>query len=532
MASMKTRTLTHSLIALAILTCSSVLLRADVRPNPLFTDGAVLQRDQTIPVWGTARDGEKVTVELAGQKVSTTAKNGVWRVDLQPLKTGEPLTMTITGDNTVTIKNILVGEVWVCSGQSNMEWKFAACANTAEERPKANYPKVRMFTVKKKTSLKPLTEAEGSWVECSPQTVDGFSAVGYFFARDIFLKLGVPVGMIHTSWGGTPAQAWTSFEGLSRDPALSGYRDAAKAAIAKYPAELAAYPAKLAEYQTAKAKWEKTVNQPYEASMKAWTTASEKAKKAGQPVPPKPELASKAPPQPRSPEGGSGNEMTLFNGMVNPLLPYAIKGAIWYQGESNAKQPELYQSLFPAMIADWRAKWNQGNFPFLFVQIAPFQGQPPEIREAQFLTLAKSPNTAMAVTTDVGDAKDIHPKRKEPVGQRLALAARALAYGEKIEYSGPLYQSMQVKGNEVVLSFTHVGSGLVAKDGALKGFTIAGADGKFVSATAKIEGANVVVSAAGVTEPKAVRYGWDNVPDVNLFNQEGLPASPFRTDVK
>ncbi len=529
---MKTHTVSRSLIALAIFTLTAGGLRADVRPNPLFTDGAVLQRGQTIPVWGTARDGEKVTVELAGQKVSTTAKNGVWRVDLQPFKTGEPLTMTITGDNTVTIKNILVGEVWVCSGQSNMEFKFAACANAAEEAAKANYPQVRMFTVKKKTSLKPLAEVEGSWVECSPQTVNGFSGVGYFFARDLYLKLGVPVGMIHTSWGGTPAQAWTSIEGLNQDPALSSYRDAAKAAQAKHPAEVAAYPAKLAEFKTAKDHWDKTVGKPYEAALAAWTVAAAEAKKSGQKIPTKPELASKAPAPPKAPEPGSGAETSLFNGMVNPLLPYAIKGAIWYQGESNAKQPKLYQSLFPAMIADWRAKWQQGNFPFLFVQIAPFNGQPPEIREAQFLTLAKSPNTAMAVTTDVGNPTNIHPTRKEPVGQRLALAARVLAYGEKIECSGPLYQSMQVKGNEAVINFTHVGSGLIAKGGALKGFTIAGADEKFVPASAKIEGATLVVSAAGVTAPKAVRYGWENVPDVNLFNQEGLPASPFRTDVE
>ena len=528
---MKTHTITHSLIALAILTLSAGILRADLRPNPLFTDGAVLQRDLVVPVWGTARDGEKVTVELAGQKVSTIAKNGVWRVDFQPLSAGGPLTMTLIGDNTVTVSNLLVGEVWICSGQSNMEFKFGGSADAAGERPKANYPQVRMFTVTKKPSRKPLPEAAGSWVECSPQTVNGFSAVGYFFARDLYQKLGVPIGMIHTSWGGTPAQAWTSIEGLSQDPALSSYRNAANAALAKYPAELAAFTTKSAEYKTAKATWEQNVNKPYEESLKAWTTASAQAKQAGQPIPPKPVLASKAPAPPGNPEGGSGSETVLFNGMVNPLIPYAIKGAIWYQGESNAKQSKLYQSLFPAMIADWRAKWHQGNFPFLFVQIAPFNGQPPEIREAQFLTLAKSPNTAMAVTTDVGDAKNIHPTRKEPVGQRLALAARALAYGEKIEYSGPLYQSLQAKGNEIVLSFTHLGGGLVAKAGPLKGFTIAGADGKFVPANAKIEGSNIIVSAASVAEPKAVRYGWENVPDVNLFNEEGLPASPFRTDV-
>ena len=222
---------------------------------------------------------------------------------------------------------------------------------------------------------------------------------------------------------------------------------------------------------------------------------------------------------------------SLYNGMIAPIVPYAIKGAIWYQGESNAGKSRQYRSLFPAMIANWREKWKQGAFPFLFVQIAPFKGQPPEIREAQFLTLDKSENTAMAVTTDVGNANDIHPKQKGPVGARLALAARALAYGEKIEYSGPLYQSMKAKGDKITVSFKHVGGGLVAKDGDLKGFTIAGADGKFVPAKAEIKGDEIIVSAEGVTAPKAVRYGWENVPDVNLFNKEGLPASPFRSDV-
>lgn len=529
---MKKTTLSLFLAALTVSPVFLGILSAEIRQNPLFSDGAVLQRDQAIPIWGTARDGEQVTVELNTQKLVTTAKNGSWRVDLKPMPAGGPFTLTLTGDNTVTVNNILVGEVWICSGQSNMEWIFDKSANPEEERPKAIYPKIRMFTVAKTISIRPLPEAPSTWVECSPETVGKFSAVGYYFARDLYQKLGIPVGMINTSWGGTPAQAWTSLEGLAKDPALKNHLDAANAALANHPAAVEAYPAKLAEFKAAKSAWDETVGKPHQQALKAWTEESAIAKQAGQTPAPKPELASKAPVQPMGPDGNQSKETTLFNGMVNPLVPYAIKGAIWYQGESNAGQSRLYQSLFPAMIADWRSRWNQGNFPFLFVQIAPFNGQPPEIREAQFLTLAKSPNTAMAVTTDVGDATDIHPTRKEPVGQRLALAARALAYGEKIEYSGPLYQSMEVKGSEAVLSFTHIGSGLVAKDGELKGFTLAGADGKFVPATAKIKGSNVLVTAAEVAEPKAVRYGWANVPDVNLFNQEGLPASPFRTDVE
>jgi sialate O-acetylesterase len=446
----------------------AIAVQADVKPNPLFTNGAVLQRGQVVPVWGTAEDGEKVTVELGKQKVSTTAKDGKWRVDLQPLEVGDALTMTISGKNTVEVKNLLVGEVWVCSGQSNMEYKFNGAATANEDKPKANYPKLRMFTVKRTTASSPQTESVGSWIECTPETVGGFSAVGYYFAQDLHEKLGVPIGMIHTSWGGTPAQAWTSIEGFEGHEELQGFTKNAQDLLAKPP--------------------------------------------------------EKGP--------GPNQATSLYNGMIAPILPYGMKGVIWYQGESNAKQSKQYQTLFPAMIADWRNKWKQGNFPFFFVQIAPFKGQPPEIREAQFLTLAKSENTAMAVTTDVGNANDIHPKQKKPVGHRLALAARALVYGEKIEHSGPLYDSMKASADAIELSFKHVGGGLVAKDGDLKGFTIAGEDGKFVPAKAVIKGDKIVVSADEVKSPKAARYGWVNVPDVNLYNKEDLPASPFRTDVE
>ena len=448
---------------------SSGLLQAEVKPNVLFSDGAVLQRGQNIPVWGTANEGEKVTVELAGQTATATAKGGKWKLELKPLEAGGgPFSMKISGDNEVTVNNLLVGEVWVASGQSNMEWTLNQAFQPDVEKPKANFPEIRMITAKKAASLQPLDQIEGSWQVCSPETAGNFSAVAYYFARDLHAKLGVPVGIISTSWGGTPAQAWTSAEGFEGQPELKGYTDQLKAAADK------------------------------------------------------------------SPENGPGPHFpsALYNAMIAPVVPYGMKGVIWYQGESNAGQSKQYQTLFPAMIADWRTKWKLGDFPFLFVQIAPFNGQPPEIREAQFLTLAKSKNTAMAVITDFGDAKDIHPKQKEPVGNRLSLAARALAYGEKIVYSGPLYKEMKVAGSEVAISFDHTGGGLVAKDGDLKGFTIAGADGKFVPAKAVIKGDAVVVSAEGVIDPKAVRYGWINVPDVNLFNKDGLPASPFRTDVQ
>lgn len=463
---------------LATATLSSCLLQAEVKPNPLFTDGAVLQRGQVIPVWGTANDGEKLSVSFGGQKLVTTAKDGKWRVNLKPLEAGGPFTMKISGENTVTVKNLLVGEVWVCSGQSNMAFSFKRSASAKEEGPKAKYPKLRMFTVTRTTSPSPQEEAKGSWVECSPETVGKFSAVGYFFARDLHEKLGVPVGMIHTSWGGTPAQSWTSAEGFDDHAELQDYAKQAQGNLEKFA-----------------------------------TTPPEK------------------PLNPHTPS-------SLYNGMLAPVIPYGIKGAIWYQGESNAKKSKEYRTLFPAMIADWRAKWNQGDFPFYFVQIAPHNNMPAEIREAQFLTLSKSKNTAMAVTADVGNAKDIHPRKKQPVGHRLALAARALVYGEEIEYSGPLYDSMKVEDDKAILSFSHVGTALnaqsegrVLKGDDVNGFTIAGEDGKFVPAKATIKGDNVIVSSDEIAKPKAVRYGWANVPDGNLFNYEGLPASPFRTDV-
>jgi sialate O-acetylesterase len=485
-----------------------------------------------VPVWGTARDGEKVTVRFDGQSASTTAAGGKWMVKLPPHKEGGPYELTVTGDNTVTLKNVLVGEVWICSGQSNMEFGFMGSANAAAEGPNANYPKLRMFTTPKVTAATPRSEAAGQWVECTPDTVKGFSAVGYFFGRDVHKALNVPVGMIHTSWGGTPAQAWTSIEGLRKDPELADHVKAAEKLQADYAKNAATYPAELAAYNEQKKQWDTEIGSAYATTLSAWNEEVKQAKAGGKPLPPKPQPAKPAPVPPRSPEGTSGTPTALYNSKIAPLVPYAIKGVIWYQGESNASRAREYRTLFPRMIADWREKWGQGDFPFLFVQIAPYVGQPPEIREAQFLTLSKSPNTAMAVITDVGEANNIHPKQKEPVGARLALAARALAYGEKIEYSGPLFESAKFDGNRAIVRFQHTGSGLQAKDGPLKGFTVAGADKKFVPATAEIVGDTVVVSAPEVTAPVAVRYGWATVPDVNLYNKEGLPASPFRSDVE
>ena len=360
-----------------------------------------------------------------------------------------------------------------------------------------------------------------------------FSAVGYFFGRDIHQAKGVPVGLIHSSWGGTPAQSWTSMSALESEKDLQGYVSIIKQIIADYPKARESYPTVLADFELKLKQWnESAEGKAYEAAKKTWSEENNKAVSSGKPSLPKPAIPAALPKSPRPPEGNAGTPTVLYNGMITPLLPYAIKGAIWYQGEANSSKAIEYRTLFPRMIADWREKWGQGNFPFLFVQIAPHNMMLPEIREAQLLTTQKSPNTAMAVTTDIGAATNIHPTQKEPVGARLALAARALAYGEKIEYSGPVFDAMKIEGGRAVLSFKHIGSGLVAKGGELKGFTIAGADKKFVPAKAEIDGDTLVVSSETIPNPAAVRYGWDKVPDVNLFNKEGLPASPFRTDVE
>ena len=489
------------------------MLRAEVTPSKLFADHMVLQQKMEVPIWGTAKVGEPVTVDFAGQHVATTAApDGKWLVKLQPLAANAtPQTLTISGTNTLTINDVLVGEVWICSGQSNMERELGPWPgqklidNYEQERAEATHPLIRHFKVGKRVAAEPQAELPGgNWVVCSPETVNGFTAVGYFFGRDLSQALNVPVGLIHSSWGGTPAESWTRQEALENSPELHGILDTQAKAVADYPEQLAKYKAD-----------EPALLQKYEAAAKEAATD-------GKSAPHKP-----APPA--DPRTGPNRPSGLYNGMIAPLEPCAIRGVIWYQGESNVGRAQQYLPLFSAMITDWRTVWHEGAFPFLFVQIAPCVRNEPDLREAQRLTALQVPNTAMAVLTDSGDATDIHPSHKQAVGARLALAAEALAYGQKVEWSGPAYEAMKTDGNAVDLSFTHVGGGLVAKDGDLKGFTVAGADGKFVPAMAEIQGDRVRVSSEQVPAPVAVRYGWANVPDVNLFNKEGLPASPFST---
>lgn len=495
------------LILLSLLILSGTGAGA-VELNSLFSDHMVLQRDKALPVWGTGRDGEEVEVKLGEQSAKTTVTNGKWRVDLQPLPAGGPLTLTVTGDNALTVNDVLVGEVWVCSGQSNMERQLGPrngqkpLENWEQEVAAADHPQLRMFFVPVTKSPEPRTDARGKWVVCSPETAKDFSAVGYFFARALQAELKVPVGMVFSSVGGTAAELWISPEALANNPA-------GMETIQANDKETQGYAEKLAKFKEE----EPALLEKHAADVAA-------AKEAGKPEPRKPS-------PPRDPSGVRPG--CLSNGMIAPLIPYAMRGVIWYQGEANAGRGKQYRELFPLLIQDWRGRWGQGDFPFLFVQVAPYRSADPAIREAQFMTLARVPNTAMAVTTDVGDAADIHPTRKQPVGERLALAARATAYGEKLEFSGPIYEGFEIKDGKIIVRFAHA-NGLAAKDGPLGGFVIAGADNKFVPADAVVEGETVVLSSPSVSAPVAVRYGWAQVPEGNLVNAAGLPASPFRTD--
>ncbi len=486
-----------------LLACASAPLHAAVKPNSLFSDGAVLQRDLPLKVWGTGAEGEKVTVSFQGQMVSTTARNGQWVVALRPLKLGPAETMTVAGENKVEIKNVLVGDVWICSGQSNMQFAVEAALTGKAAIAAADDPQLRLLTVPRMAKDEPQTETQAAWSECTSQSVPKFSAVAYFFGRDLRKHLNVPIGLISSNVGGTPAEAWTDKQTLDSNPLLKPILD-------RHAQDLASFdPVKFGEY--------------VKATREKYQQEAEAAKAAGKPVPKGPRINATPAADNKRPSG-------LYNAMIAPLKPYAIKGAIWYQGESNVADPKTYQTLFPAMIGNWRSVWGQGDFPFLFVQIAPHKGMTPELREAQLASWKSVPKTGMVVITDLGDSENIHPKHKEPVGGRLALAARAIAYGEKLEYSGPVYQSKAVQGNKVVLAFSHVGTGLEAKGGELKGFEISGADHQYVPAQATVAGASVVVSSPSVTAPVSVRYGWSNVPDVNLWNKEGLPATPFRTE--
>lgn len=501
----------RSVVAAVLVTVLSVAAAAEVRVASIFGEHMVLQQGKKLPVWGEADAGEAVEVSLDMQSARAVASpDGTWRVTLDAIKAGGPYRMAIRGkSNTIEFKDVLAGEVWVGSGQSNMQWPVKLTNNAEKEIAEAKYPQIRLFTVPRTVAEQPQRHCGGEWVICSPETVPEFSAVAFYFGRMLHQELKTPVGLINTSWGGTPAESWTSQATLESDAAFKPILDN----FAKI----------LADYPTAKAK--------YDQEMEVWKQEAEKAKAEGREVPREPP-APWGPDHPWRPAG-------LYNAMICPIAPYAIQGAIWYQGESNADRAKQYQKLFPAMIEDWRRVWSQPDFPFLFVQLANFmervaepQVECPwaELREAQLKTLSLK-NTGMAVIIDIGEAKDIHPRNKQDVGKRLALWALAKTYGRSVPYSGPLYKEMCVKGDEARLSFTHTDGGLKIKGGdTLKGFMIAGADKEFVWADARIKGKKVIVRSDAVKSPAAVRYAWASNPECNLYNGAGLPASPFRTD--
>ena len=627
----------------------SGMAQAIVKLPYIFTNNMVLQRDVKVPVWGWAAKGEGVKITFAGKKYSAKpAVDGKWTVYLDPLPAGGPYEMVIKGKNEIVLKNILMGEVWVCSGQSNMEMPLAGWGNiknSAKEIAEANYPNIRLFTVVKKVGDKPVAELEpAEWKVCSPATIPEFSSVGYFFGRNLNKELNVPIGLINTSWGGTIAETWMSagaansiedfkepvkqLSSLNSDKLKTEAEAKSKiwneniekndAGIRNKWFESAADDSQWKEMRLTQ-QWEtaglpdfdgvvwfrkeivlndaeakagitlnlamiddndisfvngKQVGATNNYSTKRIYKVDPSILKTGKNIIAvkvidtgggggiygepqdlsytsslgtnslvgdwKYNIGIKTGSKPDASTGPNSFPTLLYNGMIYPMLPIAVRGAIWYQGESNASRAYQYQSVFPTLITDWRKQFANPNMPFYFVQLAnfmevntqPVESEWAELREAQTKTLAL-PNTGMAVTIDIGDAKDIHPKNKQDVGYRLSLPALKNEYNKNIEYSGPLYKSQKIEGNKIRISFDHVGKGLVTKDkyGYLKGFTIAGADKKFVWAKAWLEGSEVVVYADRVSQPVAVRYAWANNPDdASLYNEEGLPASPFRTD--
>lgn len=626
-------------------------LPAELKLASPFGDHMVLQQGRPLPVWGTAAPGERIVVKFGGRRGRATAgTDGRWRVDLKPLAaSATPRDFVVQGATgaPIVLHDVLVGEVWLCGGQSNMERQLGPrggqkpIVNWQAEVAAADYPLIRQFYVPEHTADTPQTTTNGTWSVCSPATAPDFSAVGFFFARDLWRARGVPVGILFSAYGGTPAEAWTSQEGLAPFPEFTAQIELARQAgldpvkaRAEFLAKLDAWfgandpgsgAAPWSAPETDVSGWE-TMNLPtlwedaghpdwdgvawFHKSFElppAWsgrdlilhlsaiddddttwvngtevgTTTSYNAQRsyrvpaaalkpgtnvirvrvldtgggggiwephlrfeivpatgegtpiplagpwqvkfatslAGHPWPPQDLTAAK-----------SNQPAVLYNAMIAPLVPFALRGVTFYQGENNASHANQYRRLLPALIADWRRAWDEGDFPFLFVQIAPFKDQPPEIREAQLLAWQETKNTAMVVTIDNGDAQDIHPANKGPVGARLALAARAMAYGEQLEYSGPVFAGAKFAPGRAVLGFTHLGGGLVAPGGKLEGFTVAGADGVFRPANAAIAGDTVVVTSPDVAQPVAARYAWANVAAGNLFNRAGLPASPFRTD--
>ncbi len=459
--------------AAAVLWAAAPALHADVKLPAVLGDHMVLQQDMPVPIWGWSGAGEDVTVKFAGQNQSAKADaDGKWSVKLSPLTASDqPGDLVVSGKNTLTLKDVLVGEVWLCSGQSNMEFNVGSTKNAQQEIQDANYPQIRLFSVPKATLEEPQSDTHGAWQPCSPQTVGGFSAVGYFFGRELNKELHIPIGLIHSSWGGTVAEAWAQRSYLEKDP----------------------------DYQKI---LERVEHEKKDSPNRA---------------------------------------AYLYNGMIAPIVPVAIRGTIWYQGEANANRAYQYRKLLPTMIKSWRDAWGEPDMAFLIVSLANFQkpqAQPgesdwAELREAQ-ASVARQPHNGLALAIDLADEanpEDIHPHNKQEVGRRLALVALAKTYGKNVVCSGPEFASMKIEGEKAIVQFKNAEGGLEANGGEpVKGFQIAGEDKKWQWAKGEIRGDHVVLSSDDVKAPVAVRYGWAINPVTNLYNKAGLPTVPFRTD--
>jgi len=631
----------------------------------LFSDNMVLQRGQSLPFFGTAAAGTKIDVTMNGHHASTVAKtDGTWNVSLRPMAAGGPYTATVAGDGTLTLRNVMVGEVWLCSGQSNMERRVSEADQSEAAQAEAD-PAIRMFTVTRSSLENPGADVAGTWVPAASDTVLNFSAVGYWYASILHKKLGVPIGIIHSSWGGTPGEAWIPRRTLRNSPTFAPMVDQYLTGLHDFPERKAKFDREFAEWKekvyhtdisndgfgmgyqdpdkdvsswkqvTLPNLMEVTEGQDMDGAVwyrktvelpPDWTAKDLRislgpisdfdityinGRRIGSvddhyqypyavqrvyPIPPAlakggtnviavrvfnqygrggftggaplmkiyrhdgmddpvslagpwlskverfiqpatPEVVASQPPPPYGP-GHPWAPGGLFNGMISAMIPYAIKGAIWYQGEANVDRAYQYRELLPMLIEDWRKRWGQGDFPFYIVQLAnytqrvdqPGESNWAELREAQSMAL-KLPNTGLATIIDIGEANDIHPKNKLEVARRLSLIALDHEYGERSIFSGPIFRKVKFEGAEAHLEFDSLGDGLKTSDGiAVAGFTIAGEDRKFYWGTSKIVGNTVVVSCPYVAKPVAIRYGWANNPYVNLVNSVGLPASPFRTD--
>lgn len=480
-------------------TCLTALLAlashafADVQLPGIISDHMLLQRDMPVRIFGKAAPAEAVTVAFRGQSVQTvTDATGRWEVWLKPLTAGPPTSMTVQGTNTITVADVLVGDVWIGSGQSNMQWAVWQSDNADAEIAAAKFPQIRLFYVPRKTSAVPVEDVDAKWVVCSPETVREFSAVLYYFGRQMHQDLKAPIGLIHSSWGGTPIVSWLSGPALAANPKLEPFNTFWQNAILQYP-----------------------MNQSrYEQALKKWEANGSQGARPAAPLGP----------------GSAHEPTTLYNAMMAPLVKYTIKGALWYQGETEAgrAQGDIYGDALMTLVRDWRRAFGQGDFPFYWVQLANYgnankNGHWMRVQEGQVRATTLR-NTGVAIINDIGNPASIHPTDKQDVGRRLAMLAQNTG-------ASPLYRQFTREGDAIRIWFENAGKALkVRGTGPLTGFQIAGADGKYVAATARIDGATVLVSSPDVTDPRSVRYAWDYNPDGNLINEWGLPASLFRTD--